>query len=369
MKIMYLLFSFSVGGTERLVVDICNEMVARGNEIHLYIVNDLVSEDLLSSLDEKVIIYLQGRKKGKGEKLSTLFKVSQYVRNNGIEVIHCNSLYAPELLYVSFLRNPKTRIIYTVHGLDQYKSLGTAKRIVRNYICDSIIGISNAVTADLIKNGANSDKTICIYNGIQPSKYQITKTKSFNKKNVIIGCLARIMPKVKGQDVLLNAIPDLLEKYPDIEVVFAGGIADDQKQAFISLQEFIRKHNLDKHVRFLGSINYVPDFLQSIDICVIPSRSEGFGLTLIEAMSMGVPCIASDVGGLSEIVNQEGVGMLFESGNSRLLSETICDMIENFHFYKDEALKNKDIILNRYSISRMCNLLEKVYRQGDMKNL
>ena len=73
MKIMYLVFSFAVGGTERLVTDICNEMCTRNHEIYLYIVNDLVSDDLLATLNPNVNIIRQNRRSGSGEKLKTLY--------------------------------------------------------------------------------------------------------------------------------------------------------------------------------------------------------------------------------------------------------------------------------------------------------
>ena len=363
MIIMYLLFSFSVGGTERLVTDICNEMVNREDEIHLYIVNDHISNDLLSTLDKRVVVQLQGREKGKGDKLSTLFKISNYVTKNRIDVIHCNSLNAPDLLYVSRLINPRTKIIYTVHGLNQYRTLGKLKIAARNWMCKSIIGISNAVTADLITNGADKGKTICVYNGIQPSKYMISKNKIFDKSKIIIGCLARIMPSLKGQDVLIKAIPSLIEDYPNVKVVFAGGVADDQKQSYNELISYIENNDINDNVDFVGTINNVSDFLQSIDVCVIPSRQEGFGLTLIEAMSTGVPCIASDVGGLAELVRQEGVGILFEPGNSNSLADKIKNVIESFDQYKQKAIENKDRILKKYSIDKMCDSLMTVYKR------
>ena len=76
MKIMHLLFSFTIGGTERLVSDICNEMVERQHDVHLYIVNDLLSEELIATLDERIHVYLQKRKPG-GEKISAFWKIAQ----------------------------------------------------------------------------------------------------------------------------------------------------------------------------------------------------------------------------------------------------------------------------------------------------
>ena len=158
MRIMYLLFSFTIGGTERLVADICNEMSVRGNEIHLYIVNDLISEVMLETLNKDVKVFLQKRPVGKGKRLTTLWKIARYVERNRIQAIHCNSLNSPELLLFSRVLNQRTRIVYTVHGIGQYKTLGEKRIALRNKMCDLIIGISDAVAKDIIAAGADKKR-------------------------------------------------------------------------------------------------------------------------------------------------------------------------------------------------------------------
>ena len=97
MRIMYLLFSFTVGGTERLVADICKEMILNNQEVFLYIVNDLYSGELLDSLDKRIHVELQNRPVGGEEKITTLLKIAKYVKQYRIDVVHCNSFNSPEL--------------------------------------------------------------------------------------------------------------------------------------------------------------------------------------------------------------------------------------------------------------------------------
>lgn len=362
MKVMYLVFSFTVGGTERLVADICNQMVVKEQDVYLYVVNDLVSNELLKTLDKRVKINLQNRKTGGRSRLSTLFKVANYIKKNKIEVVHCNSFNAPELLIISRIISPKTRIIHTIHGMNQYKSLSKFKVSLRNWICDNFIGISEAVKNDILKSGADPQKTIMIYNGINAKKYECAKFKQFDISHIKIGCVARIMPSIKGQDVLLKSVPMLIEKHPNILIEFAGGVAESQQDKYEELVEYVKNNALDDNVRFVGNINNIPAYLNTIDICVVPSRTEGFGLALIEAMSMGIPCVASDIAGPAEIVNGEKLGCLFICGDSKDLTKKIEFTIDEFIDRKAYAWLRKEEIINKYSIRNMCEKLMVVYQ-------
>lgn len=361
MKIMYLLFSFTVGGTERLVANICNEMQKRNNEIHLYIVNDLVDDALIYSLDKQVKVCLQKRKIGSGNLASTSIRIAEYVRNNDIEVIHCNSFDSPELVLISKIIKPRVKVYYTVHGMNQYKNLSTIRKVYRNIVCERIIGISECVKRDLLINGSSKKKTVLVYNGIVIKEDKSAYTLRERTK-ITIGCVARFMPSIKGQDVLVKAARFLRDKIDeDFKVVFAGGVADNQKDEYNKIIQYVEDNKLSDVISFIGVVDDVPKFMQSIDICVVPSRSEGFGLTLIEAMSMGVPCISSDIDGLSELIRLIGIGDLFETGNSEALADVIVDNIKNLDEKKKRASMIKDKIKDTFSIKKMCDSLEKVY--------
>lgn len=87
---------------------------------------------------------------------------------------------------------------------------------------------------------------------------------------------------------------------------------------------------MEENVKFLGNVDNIPEFLNKIDICVVPSRSEGFGLALVEAMAMGVPCIASNIAGPREIISRTELGKLFESNDSDDLANKLENMIVDF---------------------------------------
>ena len=99
--------------------------------------------------------------------------------------------------------------------------------------------------------------------------------------------------------------------------------------------------------------NGIYEFLNTIDIFVLPSRFEGFGISLIEAMGMGIPCIASNIAGPAEVINLEGIGSLFENEN----------VINNYETVKSQAIDKAENIKNKYDISSMCKMLIEIYKE------
>lgn len=361
MKIMYLLFSFTVGGTERLVANICNQMEAQNEEVYLYIINDLIDDNLLNTLNENIHVKLLRRKVGSKDKISPLFKVAKYIKKNKIDVVHCNSFNAPELLILSKIVNHNCKVVSTIHGMGQFENIRKNKIFLKNWICDKFIGISNAVVEDIVAAGIDEKKVARVYNGIETKKYNCAKLKKYDENAIVIGCVARIMPELKGQDVLLEAIKIVKKQHTKVIALFAGGVAENQQSDYEYLKKYVRDNSLEENVKFLGSLDNIPEFLNKIDICVVPSRSEGFGLALVEAMAMGVPCVASNIAGPREIIKKTDLGMLFESNNSVDLASKLENMIVDFVNEKNIFWSRKDKIKSMFSIEKMCSELKKLY--------
>lgn len=361
MRIMYLLFSFTVGGAEELVVDLCNEMVAQKQDVYLYIVNDYYSKSLIRKLSKKVHVELQNRKAGSGGKAETLFRVSKYIYKNKIDVVHCNSLNAPELLLFKPVLYPKARIVHTIHDVGQYSSLPKWKIIFRNKLCDSFVAISDSVKNDLVEAGADSQKIRVVYNAIDLKKFQNNRKKNFDKNRIVIGNVARIMPEKKGQDVLVAAIERLKKVYPEIVCEFAGAYDAQHKIAYENLKNEVRLKGLSKNIRFLGNIENIPSFLGEIDIFVLPSRYEGFGISLIEAMSMGIPCIASNLDGPAEIIGNNERGELFQVGDVDELVTKIEQVVDHYSEYQGKQIKIREYICKNFDIHEMSKKMISIY--------
>lgn len=363
MRIMYLIFSFTVGGTERLVADICNEMASRNNDVYLYVVNDLLSEQMLCTISNRVHLELQKRKPGSGGNISTSIKIARFVQANKINIIHCNSLNAPELLFLKFILYHKTKVFYTVHDVGQYQNLKKWRVIYRNILCNKIIAISESVKKDLLQCGATFNKVSVVYNAINLKKFKVNKKQKNDNKNIIIGNVARFVPEKKGQDILIDAMSKVIMTYQNVICRFAGGYDPQHRTAFLEMKEKIKKTGMDKNIEFLGNVDDIPSFLSEIDVFVLPSRFEGFGISLIEAMAMGIPCIASNLNGPAEIIGNNEHGHLFNVSDSGELAQIIIEVVKNIKREKEQAQNNVVYVHENFDIKVMCNTLCTIYKK------
>lgn len=158
-----------------------------------------------------------------------------------------------------------------------------------------------------------------IYNNL-PSYIQIRETpKVFNSKMLTLGVVSRLEP-IKGMDLVVPAFAELVKSYPKCRLLVVG----DGSQRELMKQQSLELGVAD-YVTFVGrqGQDALQSYYDQIDVLMMPSRSEGFGLTAIEGMARGCVVIASDVGGLPEVVTEE-CGALFKS-------EDVADLVRVLH--------------------------------------
>lgn len=367
MKIMYLLFSFTIGGAERLVVDICNENAKRNNVVFLYIINDLYDKELLKTLDSSVVVICKNRVVGSNGKVFELLDICRFCRKNKIDIVHCNAFNTPELLGVTKFFCKNIRIVHTIHGVNQFRGISKFRILYRNFVCDSIIAISESVKNDIIAAGIKKEKISVVYNAINLEKF--TRINTVRKKRlsgqIVIGNVARIDYHNKGQDILIDAV-SALKDYYDINCLFAGGVDEKHKGELDELRERAEKAvaGTKSEIIFMGNINDIPNFLEKIDIFVLPSRHEGFGISLVEAMKMNIPCIASDLNGPKEIIGDNERGILFKTGKVTDLVAKIIMVIDNYAECVERSDRAVKYIDANFDITKMADRLEQIYR-GD----
>lgn len=362
MRILYLMFSFSTGGMEKLVGDICNAMIERNHNVSLCIINDLCSEEMLKRLDEKIEIIRFDRKPGTGNKVKIIKAIAELIKTMKIDVVHCNGINTPEMIVLAKLLRPFLKVYYTIHDVGQYKKLSKKQILLRNILCKKIIAISKCVENEILECGAFKNKVITLYNAIDVNKYTNNNNKlKININDIKICNVARIMPEKKGQDLLVRAISELKKDFSNIKCYFIGEDLSNEKSNTNDLKKLISEMNIKENIHFLGGVNNVPEILNTMDIFVLPSRYEGFGLALVEAMACELPCIASKLDGPYEIIGKEERGLLFEPDNYKELVDKLRYMILNIDFYIDKTKINRQYVVNNFNLEKMITKLEEVY--------
>ena len=173
-------------------------------------------------------------------------------------------------------------------------------------------------------------RTEVIFNAIDEDLFEIRESfkdirEEYHLDDTVklVGCIGRIIPQ-KGQMVLLRAIPGVLERYRDTFFLIVGDAFLREEAYKNELLEFIDKNGIEDRIRFTGFRKDIRRVINSLDVMVFPSITpEAFGLSTLEAMSLAKPVIASDVGGIREMIEDRESGLLVEPNRPEQITEAI----------------------------------------------
>lgn len=293
--------------------------------------------------------------------------IKKYLEDKNIDVIHGHGakggIYARALgLFTS------TKIIYTPHGGSVHSSFGKVQTLFYKIIESLMYFLTDRVVVEskytdekyqkiLFFNTQKSRKIILNYNGIDcqtiNDKYTV---KKFN--NPIVISSFGMLRYVKGQDILINAVKKLIDEGLMLRLnIYGEGDSREEYQALIEA------NSLKKYVFLHGETDQVESKMKESDIVIQPSRFESFGYVLLEAMCVGIPIIASNTGGMSEIMEHRNNGLIFKNEDIDSLAEEIRYMIANESDIENYIIEGKNTIVSRFSSKSMCDNLNKIYKE------
>ncbi|MDD6644493.1 MAG: glycosyltransferase family 4 protein [Oscillospiraceae bacterium] len=359
MNVLNVFYTFNSGGVERLGIDVSNQLAHSGNSAHLCVISDSYSQGLLDQLSDDVHLHLL-KKKGKIRKLGYLKQLISIIDSEKIEAMHVHQGVLMSFYLLIKLLRPKLRVYFTVHDTYIFSELPKKDRLLSRVVCKKLIAISDAVVEDILKNGVSKDKIVRIYNGVDFSRFPVQSRNRDKERPVTIANVARFFPNKKGQDILIKATSILKNKGVSVRVIFAGGEVSESIGEMDRMKELAKTLGVSEEITFLGDTKDVPAVLNQADIFCIPSRYEGFGISAVEGMASGLPCVASNIIGLNEVVNSSKLGELFEAGNENDLADKILYVINHIDDYNGEEIAKN--VRDRFSIEHMGNELLNTYK-------
>lgn len=163
-----------------------------------------------------------------------------------------------------------------------------------------------------------------------------------------------------GPEYLIRAMEMIVRQYPQTRLLMAGS-----GELRSQLQELTRQLNLTPNISFLGAVEHrqVPELLKNVDIFVMPSIREEFGVVAVEAQAMEIPVVATKVGGIPEVVLDGETGILIEPGNSEQLAQAILTLIENPALRRQMGEQGRKHVLANYRWEDNAALMERLYHR------
>lgn len=282
--------------------------------------------------------------------------IQNYVAANGITLIHCHG-YKPNILCGLFI-DRRIRRVSTAHGWAKGSGL---KVSVYNWLdrlalkrMDGVVGVSEALVQQLRRAGIAARLISRIPNGIrvrredlgdETVRQSVVREKAHN--HVVLGAVGRLA-SVKGYVHLIAAMREVVLQYPHCRLIIAGD--GPLKQELECLRD---RFGLGQFIHFAGFLDDMDEFFRGVDIFLMPSLSEGLPMALLEAMAYGKVCIASEVGGVPEVLSKPDLGILIPPAKPSVIAKAILSVI---HDESGRALmgeKARKMVLDRFSVERM----------------
>ena len=247
--------------------------------------------------------------------LATMFGALFCLFGNTKHIVHVHEIVdkpkAAQFFFKNMLRFLADKVVYN--------SLATER--FYNTICPSL-----------------QKKSVTIVNGVDKNENSLSefdlknKRKQFfnaNNTDILIGLVGRIN-RLKGHILLVEAFKEIQVKFPNTKLCFVGSTPPNQEFYLSNLKENIAQLQLEKSVKFLNFQDEIFPVLESLDIIAVPSTEpESFGLIVVEAMLAEKAVVASKIGGISTIIENEKTGFLFEPNNKQDLVSTLLKVLEN----------------------------------------
>ncbi len=346
-KVLHLIASTDFGGAEQVLLNMCKSLTGKNIdfEVGLFVMAEKMHEHALGNILSSFYIPRHFVHMRLPYFYSEIFELTRIYKRRKINIVHCHGFRSDVLGGLS-AKICKIPTVSSVHGwIVTSKKMGAYKWLdlmaLRHF--NAVLPVSKELEIELVKNKVKPSKIHLLRNVPGKPPELIGPVQKCRQSDIChLGFLGRLSNE-KGVDYLLECLSEISET-----ASFHLHIAGDGPERF-RLEEKTKKLSIDDNVTFYGHVNNPYEFFTKINILILPSLTEGTPMSLLEAMSFGLPIVASKVGGVPEIIMDNNSGLLFAPGNKTALKNRLLTLM------LDSKLQNKLSNGARQSVAKICN--------------
>jgi glycosyltransferase involved in cell wall biosynthesis len=364
-KVLHLISPKGIGGAERLVLTYMKHFDRKSIDASLVVFSNETSGDSsFLTAAEGLGISMDTIRFGTPYSVSQLIDLYRIARRRCPHVIHAHG-YKTDILGFAVARAMRLSIVTSVHGTHGLNGrsntmLWIDEQLTRHFDC--VITVSQEITDHLLLQKVPPGKMVTIRNIPPPQEYVLYEdTSSFREEmgidacSNVVGFVGRL-EHVKGCDQLIRAFAVLKEVCRDPQLVIVGEGTERR-----ALEKLAKETGLEKRIQFCGFRSDTARIYRSLDLLVLPSRHEGIPLTLLEAMAMGVPVVATKVGGMPEVVEDRVTGLLVDADSPEALAAAITEALEIKDETRARTLNARKMIEREYDVAEWAGKIQAVY--------
>ena len=233
---------------------------------------------------------------------------------------------------------------------------------------DHLVVVSNAIDDKVVSEGRTAAPRSLIYNGVDLDRYDhqepcctLREEYRMEPDAPIVGVVGRLELE-KGHPTLLEAWPLVLAEQPGAYLMIVG-----EGSRLDALRAITTEQDIERHVIFTGRRDDIPAITAAFDVAVLPSYREAQGLTILEAMALSRPVVASRVGGIPEMVEDGVTGLLVPPHDPPALAAAIVRLLSDHQLADMVARAGHDLVHDRFCVELMVNSIESIYDQEAAK--
>lgn len=352
MNVIHFVSSLQPGGMERFAVRMAAAQRSRLHRVAVFALRGGPLEEEAARAGVPVVVLGRGR-------IDRILSTTKHALRFRPNIVHAHN---PTSLHYAVLARfvSGARVIMTNHG--QGGGAGRTPTAFEIRQTDAFVAVSRSVAAKTATLEGFRDRTVVIHNAVDavaPARDRATMRAALGLRDECVGLAVASLSAVKGHAVLLDALTRLHEAGVRPTVLLAGDGPERE-----TLQQRVQALGLQDAIRFLGFRRDIPDLLVAADFMVLPSMMEGLPLAILEGMSQGLPVIATDVGGIPELVENGRTGLLVPPQDPARLADAISQVCRDAALRQRLGAEARHAVESAFSYAEMLGKYEAVYRQA-----
>lgn len=351
-----------IGGTEMVIKNLIEGSDSSLFDMSIYCIETPLGPWGIELQNAGLDITVTARRPGFDKSL--IFAIRKHLKANKINIVHCHQ-YTSWVYGSLAALGTKTKVIFTEHGRF-YPDSSTWKRKlinpVLNIFTNQVTAISKATKQALIEFENIPAKDIeVIYNGITPLAFDIDKAKALRKSlnipenHIVLGTVARFDP-IKNHTMMIKAFVQVLKQQPECTLLIVG---DGEERD--NIEQCIKVLGIERNVILVGYEPKPAEHIAIMDIFLLSSLSEGTSMTLLEAMSIGKPCVVTDAGGNPEIISHNLNGKVTPNNNVEMFADGIQELLSDSSKLAKYSEAASEIFNEKFVAQSMSEKYEKLY--------
>jgi glycosyltransferase involved in cell wall biosynthesis len=289
---------------------------------------------------------------------------ARFLNANAIDLVHLNNSINTNHDWMLAAKLARVRLVSHERGISE-RPTRTARWLGKS--ADRLVCITKMVRSRLLEHGIAADKAVVIYNGVDPNEVRVRtaapdlrRAYGIAPADPVIGVIGNIK-KWKGQEVAVRATALLKSSWPTVKCMLVGEhVKADQYGEH--LQRLVRDLHLEGNVMFTGYQRHPADFINVMDVVVHTSiEPEPFGRVNIEAMYLGKPVVATNLGGPLEIFVDGKNGLLIEGNRPELLADRVSSLLKDPAWRARMGAMARQTVIERFTVAQTAREIEELY--------